>query len=33
MTANDQDQPASSRAIATFATTGLFLRALNAYQR
>ena len=33
MTAKDQHQPASSRAIATFATTGLFLRSVNCSHR
>jgi hypothetical protein len=33
MTANDQHQPASSRAIAVLATTGRFLRWSNPAQR
>ena len=33
MTANDQHQPANSRAIAALATTGRFLRSSNRSQR
>lgn len=33
MTASDQAQPASSRATATFATTGFFRRAVKVSHR